>query len=1331
MDSQSEGDTQRLSQSLYEQYNHRTKEAHLSQEDVPHTLEKGEPGHIDLLAGFEQPSTNGDQRTVVEDVEDDDIDPLSQPQDVPAVIFPESRRFQPPKTPASQGRKRKREPPSSSQGHSTPRLPVNPFAGQVGSMDGIMGASQLFQATQAVTSPLANAITSDGLSERPSPNMQNIGRPSTAGSFSSPVRLPRSSMTRAVTEPQANYISMKESQEARERLLQARRAEQALLSGGMSDDDFDDDSQLRRRLRQKRYNVEARDQFAKIAAQSDSNAKGPNRGQAGHMADSRGKPTTEIFGSQATEPVIISDDAPAEDGQGTITEDETEREDEMEIENEIDEVDELAEDNKENVEVPGTILRGTASRSQVISSQPTPSHRRVPRAKVMSPAKRTVQVLGSSQISNFRDAPIVNEDGTQPDAIADSQASQNQPHLRLHDVRTDTRAFSEPRSSLDSRVLVPQSQLSQVPKAAQSPFNADRHKTASQEPSSSGSRNDNEDLPQISHHADNFTPTRAMISTVDSIVEPQLLESSTEDVPRSDTTNAPKSRNEQLIDPSSSDRDPRKSTIPDSDVAGNNVSREDPVPDSSTVMPSPRNTLQSSSKPVSSLPATDPSRNSTLFETAPERMSNSRSHLSPRRRVRRSQSTQSSPEKSRRVRSMSEIAAEPSPPDAIGEVSFDIDILSNEDREFQRVVRGSSESGPSGKRRRGGSGLAIQNLECASVLPRPFPGSPLPPPSSAVSKITPVKTASINQTPATSSSPARNSSPAVAKSRRQIEVHGGSISNPLDAVSEEPSVKSNDAPQLGVRITNRDVEAAREVRDATRGNHGGESSTAKNNSGMTTTGGGTINASAVIAQNRVLARFNGSNPAYHPATCLEVVNGEESRYSVRFDDGTIDTISAYGIKRLELMVGDLIKVDLPDYRTKTYVVEGMRDQHRPATPPDPATPSRRGRQHSTNDAAFPETDVHGFATVLVSPKQRASMDGNQEGSFQIAIPLTQIYLTQTLWAYLKNRQYVHTPNPSTTFTGLQTPSDRPSTPATPSSRTRRIRTSVHGLSRSTNIRTHMSEGIFSNMAFAITNISRDDESKRVKDQVLSNGGIILENGFDELLDVPVLSRSNALDRNTSASFGMTPEAQELGFTCLIADKHCRRAKFIQALALGIPCLATRWVSDCIAKQRVLPWAPYLLPSGESSFLSGAIRSRNLQPFSADSASLAEMVGKRPKLLDGASVLLIMEKSQEETMKQHPLLTHALGAKKVGRAMNIDDAVKAIVDAQALNDPWDWVFSYDKEKEVEKRLSGGGTAGRKRKRGNESEAAGVTAKKAKVVDNEFVIQSLILGMLIDE
>lgn len=501
---------------------------------------------------------------------------------------------------------------------------------------------------------------------------------------------------------------------------------------------------------------------------------------------------------------------------------------------------------------------------------------------------------------------------------------------------------------------------------------------------------------------------------------------------------------------------------------------------------------------------------------------------------------------------------------------------------------------------------------------------------------------------------------------------------------------------------------------------------------VSTTDQGLVDPRPMTAPNRVFAHFNGSNPAYHPATCLEMISGDDPRYRVRFEDGTIDVISGYGIKRLELRPGDIVKVDLPGARKLNYVVEGMQDQHVSSVARDPATPSRRGRTAPSKDSAFPEIDVYGNATVLMSPKQRQSVGGDQPESSQIAVPLVLVYLTQTMWTAFKDRQYTHS-NKSQTTIGLQTPSEQSSTPSTPSSRTRRVKSSGLGQAHSATVSHKTGDGLFKNMAFAVTNIDRADENDRIKYCISTNGGDILSTGLDELFHIPALSRTTSpANLNADTSFCLTPAAKDIGFTCLIADKHCRTAKFIQALALGIPCLSTRWITHCVAKQRLLPWAPYLLPSGESSFLGGAVRSRVLHPFDVEKATLSDIVGHRPRMLNAASVLIIMEKGQEKSMQQHPLIAHALGAHKISRAISDASAAKAVADAQSLGEPWDWVFSYDKEQEVEEKLFGGNSTGKKRKRGRGSESGCLgTKRKTRVVGNEFVIQSLILGMLVED
>ena len=1342
VDSQSEGDTQPISQSVYKEFASRrteqlaardesdSHEDRILEEVVPfHSLHEGETGHIDLLGAFEQPSLTDNDRADVGH-EEDDTDPLSQAMDVRADLFPESKRFKQPKTPATNGKKRKRGVETESQENATtPGLPVNPFAAGIGDLDATMGPSQLFKATQALTSPLTNIVPSDGLSEMPSPDMHIIQRPSTGGSLSSPAIASRFHIFRPVAEPQTTYVSMKESQEARERYLRSLKAAEILSPDALSDDDFGSvDTQLRRRSKRRRIDIETKNQFAGLTARASSVIRGHGRIRAGAMKGTPSRVGTRQAGREASEPVLISDDAPMEDTQGNVTEDETEREEEVQPEYH-DDVDELAEENKENVEVPRTISRVYHTTSEVVTSQPTPSHRNIRTAKGESQTSKVVHVESSSQNTRSQELTKAIEGATQPDAIVDSQTSQGRAKSELISKAKGARAFSGPQSSLDSQVLVPQSQMSQaLPTMAPSEGRAEGNKSPENLQSSPLLLKSVQDIAGFSQGLPQAS------------VEPSKVEGPSREVPgletASRTTQEPPSSSGPQSNPEVGhipvkNSVPAQSTIPETSPSSKPVHIQNQTPGRiSSSMPSPRTTPKSASK-ASSHSVAEQSRPSTLFETAQEHLVGSPSESNIQQVQNASQGKQAPPVKTKLSRTISEIAADPTPPDVIGDVDVDINLLTNEDVEFQNAISRSSSIAPSGKKWRGGRGLALQVAYQEPKNLPPAPRSPLlrsfnsdPPGSSAISPITPDPTSETDRP----SSVANKS--VIAK---QAPVREGHTSEPKDAPTAKPVVipratsVSNKAQESATRklATKPQSVTAREPSVPTQ--------KAASHTTISSTDQSPENGRAMTAPNRVFAHFNGSNPAYHPATCLEMIGGDDPRYRVRFEDGTVDVISWYGIKRLEFRHGDVVKVDLPGARKLNYVVEGVQDQHVSTIARDPATPSRRGRSAPTNDSAFPETDIYGNATILMSPKQRLSMDGEQPESSQIAVPLTLVYLTQTMWNAFKDRQYTHLLNKPQTSTGLQTPSERPSTPSTPSSRTRRVKSSGLVQARSTAIGNNSGGGIFRNMAFAITNIDRADENERLKNHLTSNGGHILTTGLDELFHIPALPRTTSpADPNADTSFRVTLAAKDLGFTCLIADKHCRTAKYIQALSLGIPCLSTRWITNCVAKQRVLPWAPYLLPSGESAFLGGAVRSRVLQPFDAETATLSDIVENRPRMLNDASVLIIMDKSQEKSMQQHPLITHALGASKISRAISDASAAKAVADAQALGEPWDWVFSYDKEREVEEKLFGGNGIGKKRKRGRDSDF-GPSAKKGKtrVVGNEFVIQSLILGMLIEE
>lgn len=292
--------------------------------------------------------------------------------------------------------------------------------------------------------------------------------------------------------------------------------------------------------------------------------------------------------------------------------------------------------------------------------------------------------------------------------------------------------------------------------------------------------------------------------------------------------------------------------------------------------------------------------------------------------------------------------------------------------------------------------------------------------------------------------------------------------------------------------------------------------------------------------------------------------------------------------------------------------------------------------------------------------------------------------------------------------------------------------------------------LFSGMAFAVSfqpqqpgerdnaYERRKDLSSDIEQAIIEGGGRLLSSGFDELFSstsLQLTSESSAADDDVQSSLGLVPSARNLGFTALIADGHSRKPKYMQALALGLPCISDRWITACIQKKAIVDWSTYLLCAGQSAFLRGAIRSRLLAPYAAEEARLVDVIERRSQLLADGKILLVMKKSRQEDKKMmYVFLTQVLGASLV-RAHGMAEAQEMIRGQELLGKPFDWVYVDENTGTVEDLLGGApaaasATAGsRKRKRAVTPRVSGV--KKIRTLNDELVIQSLILGKMIEE
>ncbi|KAM7208722.1 hypothetical protein V8F20_000885 [Naviculisporaceae sp. PSN 640] len=407
----------------------------------------------------------------------------------------------------------------------------------------------------------------------------------------------------------------------------------------------------------------------------------------------------------------------------------------------------------------------------------------------------------------------------------------------------------------------------------------------------------------------------------------------------------------------------------------------------------------------------------------------------------------------------------------------------------------------------------------------------------------------------------------------------------------------------------------------------------------------------------------------------------------------------------------------------------------PTTPPLPAAVTPVTDQSVLGEQPPMEKGVSDSSPVLVKGKRRQGLSRAKLGS------------TESLRQSARSRRY------SSSADELASNTSRAGTPTFEQSlRISRLSTSKFGRSITRPQQTHQNSGLFEGMAFAISFQSRHagesndryntriEFSSSLERRIKQAGGRILHNGFDELFETfPAKAgpASPGAGARIESEISLTAAGKTTGFTALIADGHSRKVKYMQALALGLPCIATRWITSCLDKNQLVDWAPYLLCAGQSAFLGDAIRSRNLTPYDARTAKLVDIVDQRAKLLKGSRILLVMKKATEGKKMAYVFLARVLGA-SLSRVYSVEEGKAELKAAQDSGRPFDWVYVDGKSDHVDLFASPAAPSGaekRKRKRASTA-AAPVTeqeppSKKIRTLSDELVIQSLILGRMIEE
>lgn len=271
--------------------------------------------------------------------------------------------------------------------------------------------------------------------------------------------------------------------------------------------------------------------------------------------------------------------------------------------------------------------------------------------------------------------------------------------------------------------------------------------------------------------------------------------------------------------------------------------------------------------------------------------------------------------------------------------------------------------------------------------------------------------------------------------------------------------------------------------------------------------------------------------------------------------------------------------------------------------------------------------------------------------------------------------------------------------------------------------------LFQGMAFAISVQSEQTKQQsrvKLETRITNAGGFVLQDGFQELFQPsPIITTAEATV-DAESELVLSQRGGDCGFTALIADGHSRKAKYMQALALGLPCLATEWVKACLNKGAIIDWQPYLLCAGASAVLGNAIRSRCLVPYRADEAKLRDVIDERNRLLYGQSILIVVDPKKTKSQAKQPyiFLTQTLGP-SITRVSTVEQARELVHSRGKGSKSFDWLYIDGTTGTADAVLSPPARGSKKRKKTPPSPVHNI-----RILHDELIIQSLILSRLVE-
>ncbi|KAK6880188.1 DNA repair protein RAD9 [Candida tropicalis] len=250
---------------------------------------------------------------------------------------------------------------------------------------------------------------------------------------------------------------------------------------------------------------------------------------------------------------------------------------------------------------------------------------------------------------------------------------------------------------------------------------------------------------------------------------------------------------------------------------------------------------------------------------------------------------------------------------------------------------------------------------------------------------------------------------------------------------------------------------------------------------------------------------------------------------------------------------------------------------------------------------------------------------------------------------------------------------------------------------------------FQGMLFYMTNIE-GERKEALKQTIESNGGILWDKDLYELFQFKKSKEKLYLDSEKLGDFK---------FIALLTNGHCRKAKYIQTLALGWPIISEKFIDDTIANSNnIHNWYNYLLPSGFSAKLN-TIKSSDVFKFRNNFHNgnlIKDQLRLNNNLLQDFNVLVLSNKSANfELMETCRFVFYSFGVKSLEYYTKADQIISGIKNLDNL-------MIFDESNKIEQVLTNWENKANKK---SKSKLISV-----KLIDWEWVVQCVINETLLE-